>query len=112
MKLVHDEALIIESENHVREHGSEMCEDQKQLGEPSIRSSRSRQRHGKTCAGRRDRSRSRNRSCNQRQERRAASGNSIVNCLNVSYDRIYKNDDFFTKQKVFGQFIIVDSGCP
>ena len=32
--------------------------------------------------------------------------------MNVSYDRIYKNDDFFTKQKVLGQFIIVDSGCP
>ena len=56
--------------------------------------------------------RDRSRSCNRRQKKDVALGNQTVNVLNVSYDRIYKNDDFFTKQKVLGQFIIVDSGCP
>ena len=89
------------------------------------RRSSSRERRGRT-HNRRNRSRSENRSFSRRyqrsvsfQERKggkirrdAASGISIVNVLNVSYDRIYKNDDFFQKPKVLGQFIIVDSGCP
>ena len=54
------------------------------------------------------RSRSRKRSNSQRTRKSMPE----VNVLNVSYDRIYKSDDFFKEPKSCGQFMIVDSGCP
>ena len=85
------------------------------------RSSRSRERRERC------RCRSNERSTSKRRNKRSPSfsdreigGNrrsssqdmSEVNVLSVSYDRVYKSDEFFKDTKVRGQFIIVDSGCP
>ena len=39
-------------------------------------------------------------------------GMSPVNILNETYYRIYINEEFINKSKEFGQFMIVDCGCP